>query len=125
MDRAPWRSPASHEGVRRFLLTVLAAEGGTPLTSSEDLELSEKMWQLMEQGRGDRTQIVAMNLAGYFVSRGLLPNGSPALAKAMFGKNTDAKYCNINKGNPNCKSFSKGLAEVLPLLERWIDEARE
>ena len=124
MDRAPWRSPATARSVRRFLLTVLAAEGGTPLTSSEDMELSEKMWRLMEQGRGDRTQIVAMNLAGYFVGRGLLPNGSPALAKAMFGKNTDAKYSNIDKGNPDCQSLSKGFAEIVPLLERHLPLAQ-
>lgn len=123
MDRAPWTAPASPAGVRHFLLTVLGAEGGSPLTGS-DPRLSARLWRLMEHGRGDRLEITAMNLTGYFVGRRMLPSGSPALAKAIFGTGSQEKYCNINKGNPDCQSLSQGFGEVLPLLDKYLPLAR-
>ncbi len=120
MDRAPWQAPVSAEEIRHFLLTVFGVEGGTPLTSIEDQKLSARLWRLMEQGRGNRVEIMAMNLAGYFVSRCMLTKGSPAIAKAMFGSNKG--YTNIDKGNPDCQSLSQGFSEVVPLLDRWINE---
>ena len=122
MDAAPWISPASPGSVRHFLLTVLGVEGGTPLTTGEDRRLSVRLWQLLEQGRGDRLKLTAMNLTGYFVSRGLLHRGAPALARAIFG--SDEGYCNIDKGNPDNQSLSQGFGEVVELLDNWVAEAQ-
>lgn len=122
MERAPWIAPASAGSVCRFLRTVLGIEDDTPLTTDEDRQLSAKLWRLMEQGRGDRAKITAMNITGYFVGHRLLEKGSPALAKTIFG--SDENYPNIDKGNPDCRSLSKGFEEVLPLLDKYLPAAK-
>ena len=122
MERAPWLAPASAESVCRFLRTVLGIEEDAPLTTDDDRLLSAKLWRLMEQGRGDRAKITAMNITGYFVGHRLLEKGSPALAKTIFG--SDENYPNIDKGNPDCCSLSKGFEEVVPLFDKYLSVAK-
>lgn len=37
---------------------------------------------------------------------------------------SDENYPNIDKGNPDCCSLSKGFEEVLPLLDRYLPAAK-
>lgn len=114
-ERGDWQAPASVERVQRLIRQILGV-GDTPLTPS-DSALSDKLWRLLEGGRGPRAQILMQNLIGYFIHIGWLLPGSPTQNECFFG--TRDGYSNIDKGKPGGE-LSNGFREVLPLLERCV-----
>ncbi|MCR4582170.1 MAG: hypothetical protein K5764_01255, partial [Prevotella sp.] len=97
---------------------TILGQGGTPLTGKTAAQ-SEALWQLLENGRGDRVRIVWSNMVGYLVDRRLLrPKGAPALNKDFFGK--EEGYTNIDKGRPGKNNMSEGFRRVLPLLDAYV-----
>ena len=114
-ERGDWQAPASVERVQRLIRQLLNL-GDTPLSPS-DRALSDKLWRLLESGRGSRAQILMQNLIGYFIHIGWLLPGSPRQNECFFG--TREGYSNIDKGKPDGE-LSHGFREVIPLVEKHI-----
>ena len=116
-DKGDWVKACVGEQVKAMLETILGY-GPTPLSGEED-RLSQLLWRLLENGRGDRVKIVWQNMVGYLADRRLLMmKGSPALNKDFFG--TEENYTNIDKGRPSRDNMSAGFRDVLPLLNAHV-----
>lgn len=117
VDKGDWKHDGIADGVKKMMLTVLG-QGETPLTGKE-AEMSEALWHLLENQRGDRVKIVWQNIVGYLDEKKLFPiKGSPALNKDFFGN--DDGYTNIDKGRPSRNNMSNGFRDVLPLLDAYV-----
>jgi len=94
---------------------------GVRTMMSEMLTRSEVLWQLLEQGRGDRVRIVWQNIVGYLDDKKLLrKKGTPALNADFFG-DTEG-YTNIDKGRPSSKNISSSFNRLLPILEEFTSK---
>ncbi|MDE6688785.1 MAG: hypothetical protein K2J86_02705 [Prevotella sp.] len=105
IDKGAWEKGVSAEDVKAGMQNLLNDEH------------SDAMWQLLENGRGDRLRVLWQNMIGYFTVHGMLPANmsSPALNKMFFGDKD--KYDNINKGKHE-DEMSNGFRDVLPLLNK-------
>lgn len=105
-DKGGWMNGVTADAVKTMMQQVL--------------QKSEKLWQLLEKGRGDRVRIVWQNLIGYFVDRKLLPStiGAPAMNKMFFGD--DKGYTNIDKGRPSKGLMTADFESLLPLLDTYV-----
>lgn len=110
--KGEWVEPANVDNMTQMIKNVLGV--GIQLEAL-DRERSEALWSMLEKGRGDRVRVVWLNMVGYFVSKGLLKGGSPALCKQFFGD--ESGYTNIDKGR---NERSNAFAEVVPLLEKYM-----
>ena len=117
IDHGHWLAPASADGIRLMIRKTLGVV--EPLTGA-DYEGSQCLWRLLEQGKGDRVKVTFQNLIGYFISRKLLREGSPARNKDFFG--SDEGYSNIDKGI-NESEMSQGFRSLLPFLDRFVPRA--
>ena len=116
-DMGDWVKDNVGDQVKTMLVNILG-QGETPL-GVEDAKLSEALWQLLENGRGNRAKIVWQNIVGYLDDRRLLKQkGSPALNKDFFGK--EDSYSNIDKGRPSRDNMSSGFRDILPLLDKYV-----
>ena len=115
IGKGDWIAPASVDGIRLMMKTVLGAVPG--VLTTDDAQLSATLWKLLELGKGDRVKVTMQNLIGYFISRKMLSEGSPAQNKAFFGN--DEGYSNIDKGI-NENEMSNGFKAVLPLLDKYV-----
>jgi len=116
-DKGDWVSGVTSENVKTMLKTVLG-QGEKPLTGKEG-ELSEKLWNLLESGRGERLRVTWQNMVGYYDDRHLLKlKSAPALNTDFFGDKDGSD--NINKGRPSRDNMSSGFQEVLPLLDAYV-----
>ena len=120
-DKGDWVKACVGEQVKAMLETILGY-GPTPL-SGEEGRLSQLLWRLLENGRGDRVKIVWQNLIGYFADRKLLPStmGAPALNKMFFGD--EAGYTNIDKGRPSKGLMTADFESLVPLLDAFLPKA--
>ena len=117
-DKGEWSRGIMAENIKKLIRTVLGL-GNTSL-QDEEVEKSETLWQLLENGRGERVKIVWQNLIGYFVDRKLLPStiGAPAMNKMFFGD--DKGYTNIDKGRPSKGLMTAEFESLLPLLDAYV-----
>lgn len=116
-DKGDWASGVTADDVKAILRMVLG-QSNTPLNVKE-AELSEKLWKLLESGRGERVKIVWQNLVGYLDEKKLFrQKGSPALNKDFFGD--EDNYSNIDKGRPSRDNMSAGFRDILPLLDAYV-----
>jgi len=119
-DKGDWVNGITSVDVKAMLKTVLG-QGENPLTGKE-LELSEKLWNLLESGRGERLRVTWQNMVGYYDDRHLLKQKSaPALNTDFFGDKEGSD--NINKGRPSRDNMSSGFREVLPLLDAYVPKS--
>lgn len=118
-DKGDWLTSA--DDVKAMLKTLLS-QSETSLKGDE-VGISEKLWKLLENGRGDRVKIVWQNLIGYFADRKLLPStmGAPALNKMFFGD--EAGYTNIDKGRPSKGLMTADFESLVPLLDAFLPKA--
>lgn len=114
VENGEWIAPATAQNIQDMFKIMLGTIGGK--LTSDDAELSDKLWNLLELGKGDRVKVTFQNLIGYFISQRLLKEGSPAQNKKFFG-DTEG-YSNIDKGI-NRSEMSKGFLEILPLLDKF------
>lgn len=116
-DKGDWVNGITSENVKTMLKIVLGL-GDTSLTGKE-VELSEKLWNLLESGRGERLRVTWQNMIGYYDDRHLLKQKSaPTLNTDFFGDKNGSD--NINKGRPSRDNMSSGFREVLPLLDAYV-----
>jgi hypothetical protein len=116
-DKGDWVNSITSENVKAMLKTVLGL-GEKPLTGKE-MKLSEKLWNLLESGRGERLKVTWQNMVGYYDDRHLLKQKSaPTLNTDFFGDKDGSD--NINKGRPSRDNMSSGFREVLPLLDAYV-----
>ena len=118
VDKGEWVRGITSENLKVMIRTVLGL-GETSL-QDEEIEKSETLWKLLENGRGERVKIVWQNLIGYFVDRKLLLSiiGSPALNKMFFGD--DKGYTNIDKGRPSKGLMTADFESLVPLLDAYV-----
>ena len=115
-DKGDWVNGIASEDVKQMLQTVLGQ--GETLLSAKESEMSETLWHLLENGRGDRVKVVWQNLVGYLDDRKLLRlKGSPALNKDFFGD--DNGYANIDKGRPSKGLMTADYESIIPLLDAY------
>ena len=119
-DKGDWKKDGTADLVKLMLRTVLG-QGEVHLTGRH-AELSEALWHLLENGRGDRVKIVWQNMVGYLDDRKLFrQKGSPALNRDFFGD--EDGYSNIDKGRPSRDNMSAGFYEIVSLLEAYVPKA--
>lgn len=118
-DKGDWARGVSSSDVKAMLVNVL---GFGEVLEDKNAEMSGMLWQLLENGRGDRVKIVWQNMVGYLDDRKTLKlKGGPALNKDFFG--TEESYSNIDKGRPSRENCSSGFREVIPLLDSYVPKA--
>ena len=116
-----WVDGISAELVKAMIEAVLGL-GETPLTGDETA-MSETLWRLLENGRGDRVMIVWQNMVGYLDDKKLFRlKGSPALNKDFFGD--DKGYTNIDKGRPSKGLMTADFESIIPLLDAYVPDKK-
>ena len=116
-DKGDWVNGITSEHVKQMLQTVLG-QGETSL-SAKETELSEVLWHLLENGRGDRVRVSWQNMVGYFDDKHLLKiKSAPALNVDFFGNKIGAD--NINKGRPSRGNMPAGFCDIIPLLDAYV-----
>lgn len=115
LQNGKWKAPATIDNVTLLLNTVF----GRDLSSLDkgDEPLCKKMWTLVENGSGNRMEIVPANLAGFFSEENLLAGSPMEISNDLFGNGKQNN--NINKGNSQrcCSAFY----DVIPFLKKYID----
>lgn len=116
-DKGDWVNGITPEHVKVMLKAVLGL-GETP-PAGKEAKMSETLWHLLENGRGDRVKIVWQNMVGYLDDKKLFRlKGSPALNKDFFGD--DKGYTNIDKGRPNKGLMTPDFESIIPLLDAYV-----
>jgi hypothetical protein len=119
LQRGKWKLPATADNIELLLNTVFGKD--TSLFEEGDIDKCEKMWALVEGGKGkDRKVIVSAKLAG-FIGRveNLMNNDGPkSISDDLFGKNNNQVNA-INKGKLGC---SNDFDVVIPFLKKYIDK---
>lgn len=116
LRRGNWKEPATTENVVQLLNTVFGKD--LSLLDDEDILLCEKMWSLVERGRGVRINVVSANLAGYFAELNLL-KGTPKEINDNLFRNSKENN-NINKGRKSLRSTA--FNEVVPFLDKYVSK---
>jgi hypothetical protein len=115
LQRGNWKQPATTENITLFLNTVFGKD--TSHLDDGDVWESNKMWALIESGRGDRTKIVSANLAGFFADENLLNGTSKEISNELFGNNNQIN--SINDGKKNNRSIA--FENTIPFLSKYIN----
>lgn len=113
--KGDWVNGITSEQINAMLKAVLGIEKSL---SAKELELSEVLWHLLENGRGDRVKIMWQNMVGYLDDKKLFRlKGSPALNRDFFGD--DKGYTNIDKGRPSKGLMTADFESIIPLLDAY------
>ena len=104
LQNGDWKAPATSENIAQLLNAVFGKE--MSLLDEEDIHLCEKMWSLVEGGRGDRKKIISANFAGFFADENLLNGTSKDISNALF--ESDTMVNNVTDG--------KKIIAVMPLM---------
>ncbi len=114
--KGKWNKPATEENIEMLLNVVFGRDDS--LFDDKDREDCEKMWKLIESGRGDRMIIVPANLAGFFYEKNIMLGSPMEISKTLFGN--DKQRNNINKGKSN--DSDNPLRDVKQFLSKYIDK---
>ena len=121
VNKGPWKSEKIAEDVKQMLLTILGQ--GKTILNDEESRLSCKLWDMLENGRGDRVKTTFQNIVGYLVEEGLLcKKSSPALNLDFFPEEKYWKnktHDNINKGKSQYWYNNHRFEDVIPLLKAY------
>ena len=115
LKNGKWKQPATAENIELLLNTIFGRDASS--LDDGDVPQCEKMWALVEGGRGERMTIVLANLAGFFSEENLLAGSPTEISIDLFDNGTHVN--NINKGRSNQRSIAFG--EVIPFLKKYID----
>lgn len=111
-----WKQPATFENVKKFFNTVFGKD--LSLLDDSDKPSCEKMWAMIEGGRGERFTVVTANLAGFFSEENILGGSPSEISNAIFGNRSQVN--NVNKGHT--KNASQSFGEMLPFLKKYVDK---
>ena len=114
MQKGNWKKPATARNIECFLNAVFGRD--ISLLENIDSLQCERMWALVEGGRGDRMTVMPANLAGFFSQENLLGGSPKEISNELFGVNSD-QCNNINKGKS--KNCSNDFAKVVPFLKKY------
>ena len=116
LQKGNWKLPATTENI----VLLVNAIFGKDLSSvdEDDIPLCEKMWTLIEGGRGDRKMIVSANLAGFFADENLLNGTSTEISNELFGNVNMVN--NVTDGKKNHRS--NAFEEVIPFLTKYTNK---
>ena len=84
-EKGDWVDDITAEDIKVMLRNVLGM-GGTQL-SEENADMSEKLWGMLEHGRGgDRIRITWQNIVGYLLEKKIIkPKSAPEINIDFFG----------------------------------------
>ena len=119
LKKGDWKQPATADNIELLLNTVFGKD--TSLLDESDATECEKMWALVEKGKGkDRKVIISAKLAGYIGREENLikSDGPKAISDDLFGKNNNQVNA-INKGKKGC---SEDFDAVIPFLKKYINK---
>ena len=119
LQRGNWKLPATSDKIVLLLDTVFGKD--TTLLDEEDVDKCEKMWTLVEGGKGkDRKVLISAKLAGFMGrEENLMINDGPkTISDDLFGKNNNQVNA-INKGKLGC---SNDFDAIIPFLKKYIDK---
>lgn len=116
LQNGGWKQPATADNIKQLLNTVFGRD--LSLLDKEDMDLCEKMWSLVEGGRGDRKMIVPANLAGFFADENLLNGSSKEISKDLFGNGNMVNSVNDGKKNNRSVTFEG----VIPFLTKYTNK---
>ena len=111
-----WKEPATVDNLELLLNAVFGRD--VSLLDESDTSLCEKMWALIEGGRGDRKMIVSANLAGFFADENLLDGTPTDISKDLFGNTNMVNSINDGKKNNRSNAFE----EVIPFLKKYTNK---
>ncbi len=117
LQKGEWKQPATADNIEQLLNALFGKD--TSLLDESDAGECEKMWSLVEKGRGNRMVIIPANLAGFFSEENLLIGTTKEISDELFGKTNNQSNC-INDGKSNSCSVTFG--EVIPFLKKYIDK---
>ena len=112
-----WKLPATADNIETLLNACFGKD--TSALDDSDAEQCEKMWHLIEGGRGERKDILVANLAGFFSEENLLAGSPKEISNDLFGNNNN-QCNNINKGKSN--NCSNAFGDVIPFLKKYADK---
>lgn len=119
LKKGNWKVPATAANIELWLKTIFGEEKSL-LDESDKVEC-EKMWVLVESGRGaNRQEIVSGNLAGFLSDENLLVGAPSDICNDIYGKCNDRLKNYINKGTP--KNCSQSFTAVIPFLKKYINK---
>ena len=115
-QKGDWKQPATAENIELLLNVVFGKD--TSLLNEGDESQCEKMWGLVEGGRGNRMEVFPANLAGFFSEENLLVGSPKQISDDLFGNGNQVN--NINKGKSNNRS--QGLEDVIEYIKKYINK---
>lgn len=116
IPHGPWCGLANEENITTMMANCLGF--GVELNGN-DQHLSEILWGMLTQKRGDRVKIVWANILGFFMDHQMLEArlSAPKIMERFFQSTEGA--ANINKGRIQ-NINSNDLREIQPLLEKFM-----
>lgn len=115
LRKGNWKLPATAENIELLLNAVFGKD--TSLLDEGDVDKCEKMWALVEGGRGNRMVIIPANLAGFFSGENLLSGTSTEISNDMFGNRNQ-----VNSINDGKNDRSKAFSDVIPFLTKYTNK---
>lgn len=110
-EKGDWVEGITDDDIKGMLAAVLGM--GEEQLTDKQAAMSAILWDMLEQGRGDRVRVTWQNLVGYLLDKKLLRvKSAPELNKDFFGDKKGSD--NINKGK-----YGK-LEVVTPLLDAFV-----
>lgn len=117
LQKGDWKSPATSEKITQLMNVLFGRD--VSLLDEEDTPMCEAMWFFVENGGGNRMEVVPANFAGFFSEENLL-NGSPkSICDDLFGKNNN-QSSNFNKGHSSRRS--KRFKAIIPFMTKYTNK---
>lgn len=116
-----WKQPATVENIEMLLNVVFGKD--VSLYDEDDADQCEKIWALIESGRGERKMIVSANLAGFFSEENLLIGTPKEISNDLFGNEKLINSINDGKSNNRSNAFDDVIAFITKYINKIIRQA--
>ena len=120
-EKGDWKDDNTCEEVKQMLLTILGK--GEIQLKDKEVQMSDQLWELLENGRGNRVEIVWQNIVGFLDENKLFnAKSAPELNKDFFG--TKKGSDNINKGRSTYWGNNYRLGKIGDLLKAYCPKKK-
>ena len=113
-----WKLPATADNIEVLLNAVFGKD--ISLYDEDDANQCEKMWALIEGGRGDRKLIISANLAGFFSEENLLTGTPKEISNDLFGNDNLINSINDGKRNNRSNAFDDVISFIIKYINKII-----